>query len=764
MQYLYDDTVQPLRFFTKIVMRCVNDALDYATAPQRHIREITKTCDIRLANEAPPQIQVPVEVLSTFALPKLIVPVEYPSPPNSPAGVSTKISAVFANSGALVFGYIDGHVTLAGGYLTCVEGDPNSSSVERGQFESTEVVALDPGGGPVVALDAVIVSNMEWAVTVGYRRSVFVLLVTLKRGECYSISRRRRYQQQVVEIPCESFPMLETVSSLKLSHNAAHISVCYNNDSRVTIISVPPLKIPRDTDSEEVSRVVLGASARVAYAEGAFGGGGVRIFYIPDLSRQGVSFGVKTQSLGTFSNCASANNLRNSTTGSFAMPPASGDSSFSRHCILGLLLWVGSTAFSRCPLRPSRSGTEGKPAVLAAVDAIGTESNVERLAASASKSKGTPRTSERHTRRGRSRASSTVNIPGDHLSLPSSHKNLLPSVIVAAEVAAGDRSLVAVVCENSCVYFMDARGIASVCNIGSPSYCQSPCELGVTPYISDGGHGHVPSVTVALKTKGCTTLAHVRGPHLENLMNCATANSIHEVAGLRVTVPLGDLPLLLLICEDATYLWDVHYNRVVAKIDDLPPLQQVVTYELRPTSQTSGLYQGLTKQQQLQRQQQQQQQQQKPPYQEQEKEEVFCAVFTDNAVWWPTTNGSVACLTVNGLLRSLYPTLIKYFPQMTPYALAQVLERLAPRYRQNEEHIAALELPAEAPCHMGAGNVLSNTLSSGMVFPLAARFRSIQLSNSALGLEAAATQFLEGACNSSAQSKEEVARLMNAAH
>nr|CCC90897.1 conserved hypothetical protein [Trypanosoma congolense IL3000] len=762
MQYLHSDTAQPLRFFTKIVMRCVNDALDYATAPQRQT-EKSNTQDTFLTHEAPPSVHVSAEVVGGSLKRRNSRPEVSRSPSRALSPHPAKVSAVFVGNGIIICGYSDGCFTLNCGFR--VSGDrenSNDSGVECGCIDTLNLPAFDPDDGSVVALDAVPTSCGEWVVAVGYREIVYTRPLSVGKSELYSLPRKRRYQQRTVRLSAKEWLNLCPIGYVKLAPDVAHIAVSTENEKHVSIMALPPLNVPRVSDNGEAPHVQVDSSACVVYGEGVHGARGVRVFFLPDATHSGSALSTTIHSATQAGNCTNTSISMSSPTGCASATPFSLDPTCSKHYVLGLLLWAGSSTFSRCPLNSARRGVVRKPGTLYGGETYGSDDSMRKASNPPVKGKSICKTSGKLGKKTRDSI-----LPSEPQSaavslLAGAHRSLLPSNVVAAEEASGDGSIVAVVCENGYVYMLGSRGIISVCRATPTMHASFPEVGGIPPHVVNTSGNRTPSLTVELRVNGCTTLAHVRGPSLVDLMRSESAKFLHELNDFRSAITLGELPLVLVFCDHDVYLWDVHYNCVVAKLHGLPPIQPFETYELRLSSSFSSSQVPHSRQQrQQQRQQHRQQQRQSPCLQIQQKGEIFCPMFKDNAVWWSTTDGRTACLDVNSLLCSVYPVLSQHFPHMTLKVLALVLESLPPHSRRVEECVASLELPSGAHLQQAEGSMLGASLSAGAMFSSGIRFRPTHLSFSDQGVATAAAEFLEGVCSTSFENKEGFLRVLN---
>ncbi|KAH8608942.1 hypothetical protein ERJ75_001243100 [Trypanosoma vivax] len=241
----------------------------------------------------------------------------------------------------------------------------------------------------------------------------------------------------------------------------------------------------------------------------------------------------------------------------------------------------------------------------------------------------------------------------------------MPSCIVFAEVACSDGSIVATVCENGCIYFMDSRGITLVC-VGEPRQLQQLHASAMLPPLP-GGSSHLVA-TIIFGSGDGVSIAHARGVPVTDFTPWAGLKYVEGLQGFCAVALLGELPLALIFCKAAVYLWDVHHNCVVATLTGLPP---IVPYTLQEETVVvrKSLSQASSKQQ-----------------------ELFTLLCTGTAVLWQTHNGSYAYLPFTTLLSSVYPLLLQRFPSAPLQTLAWVLQKVPPHHRHVPDRITAVAL------------------------------------------------------------------------
>lgn len=713
MQYLYDDVIPPFRFFTKIVMGCLNDALDKATPPrpQEQQRVGTFVSATSVAADKPPLVEIPPGLVTFSAMVK-----------DKTGSVSGKtspllrncISAVFVGYDVTLCGFTDGRVKVA-----------RCSGID-GRFEIVEIPPFASDPAHVVTLNCVPFGESQIAVAVGYSRKVYVCLVSPKRGDSTPVLLRKKIHDRIIEINAADWSPDGSVSLLQLSPCLKHIAMTFDNGALVAVAALPSLKVPRQLQASGSERLVLETSSRVAEDNCLTHGSQGHVFFMPEQP----SLRTSLVSLSTIARGGNGTTMR-------AKYP------------LCLIVWVGSNNYSRCPL-----GTIGKnglgrlnaasaeelpvvnpPARKSVASITGAIAPVER------KSKGRPFSKSGDTA---SRKRCMEILPsvkknwGAQSRFDGLYRGMVFGQISAAAVASADGAVVALGFADGRVLLMDGHGITSML-LATSSRTTPSQTINFFPFMGFRCNMALQVLNASLFDGQHITLAHARGVPSATFTKWATVRCLHGVEGLRAVLSLGELPLVLVFCEHNVYLWDVQYNCVVASLVGLPPLEPFALQKVAcQEGSTSASRRSSTAQ---------------------VRNEVYLPLCTESAVVWWTSNGTLARLLINDLLGCVYPLLRVYFAGLAPPYLAFVLEHVPPFKRDLPEHMEAVELPTERPLSGASdGSALcSGSRSGNVTLPAgtAKRLCSLQTSASTFRPEVIAAGFLETTrCSVSTRSRE----------
>ncbi|ORC91057.1 uncharacterized protein TM35_000074810 [Trypanosoma theileri] len=737
MQYLYDDVIPPFRFFSKIVMRCVNDALDEATASRQSKGEKnTETFGTTIAADAPPSVVVSAVEVERNAL----YSYQYESTNTRRSSSNRRfLTAVSIDYSITLCGFSDGRVTLTQGTHT------------NGVCETVEVPILDGFQyGQVVTLSCTPQSETQWAVAVGYSKVVCVCLVSILKDNYYGLASRRKVRQRVVELNLSEWASGASLSSLQLSPCLSYLTVGFNNDALINIAQLPPLEVPRAAQDDELERFQLGIANRLLEEGSHTSNRRGKMFFIPETA-QGHLHTV-------FMSAASQ-------TSCSAM--------YSRRYPISLLVWLDGNSYTRCSLSIISKSDRIRPGTSDELKLLIGASTSKKLSgiSSASLSEhpiGSPGTRRKSIGRGRPETAGLKKKELDSkIGLSTSfedqfqfgkaiQKCLLPDNIVTASIASADSEVVAVGCSNGKVYLMDGRGITSVLSM-LPPYGKSMRLHSLFPFPIGCRSTAVQTVVATLIGGGSIILAHASGVPKAAFTNWATTHYLRDVRDLRALIPLGDLSMFLLFCDADVYLWDVHYNCVVAKITGLPPLEPF-TLERNSGRKTSSTTATTTTVSSSRRRSTKAGGSLRTNNSINACRDVYLPYSTELAIFWRTTYGGLARLFIKDLISQVYPLLGVYFPSLPLRTLDWVLNQVPPHQRHTAECLAAVALPAEG--HLAALDETSGGNHSAEMSPFTQSvFPPLREPKRPLNPEDVAANFLEATCSSVTTRRTEIRRM-----
>ncbi|ESL09627.1 hypothetical protein TRSC58_02650, partial [Trypanosoma rangeli SC58] len=652
MQYLYDDVIPPFRFFTKIVMRCVNNALDAVTTNHRPDHAGLFAPHTTIATDKPCLVEIAPGLVTRS-------PAISSKPDDSvgKANVSAEntLSAVCVAGDVILCGFTDGRTTLI------------YSSSHGGAFETIELPPFAPNSTQVVALSCVPLREGHWAVSVSYKTAVFVRLVELKQIAHLPIVLRKRSQQRVIELRTSEWSSCDYVSSLRLSPCLKYLAMAFSNDALVVVAALPPLEVSHHNLGGNPERVTLDATCRVI-REGRSGGNcQAHVFFIPERPPGGVR-------------------------SAFLPGLALGDpeTTASPHHPLCLLVWVNGNSYTRCSLKSVNSGVSRHLKTVVAPESSATVANSKKTSVAATAvgaGAGTAAASAAQRTRLRSKVGSggLKEIPSDVASVAATglvnqppftgmYRGLLSDKVVAAKLASSDGSAVAVGCAGGRVYLMDGYGVTSM--LFTTLFQVQPMWLTSLYPTTEVRCGMVLQAVKAPLGAGVgVSLAYARGSLSPAFLNVETVRCLRNVEGLNTVLPLRELPLVLLFCTHGTYLWDVHYNCVVASLTGLPSLEPFSLCGVLHRETTSGaLRQALAR---------------KPP------KMLYLPFCTETAIVWWTSDKTLARLLIADLLAQVYPLLDTKFRGLSMRAMAYLLVHVPPAQRNAPEYVADLKPPTE---------------------------------------------------------------------
>ncbi|EKG05828.1 hypothetical protein TCSYLVIO_003088 [Trypanosoma cruzi] len=313
MQYLYDDVIPPFRFFTKIVLKCVNDALDEAAAIRRPDQGSMYAPYTTIAKDNPILVEIPTGLVMHIDVTRSRRR-SAEERANTPA--RSILSAVFLSYDVTLCGFTDGRVELM------------YSGQEGGAVESIEIPPLKRNLIHVVALNCVPLSEGKWAVAIGYKGFFVVRKVELGRSAHLPILLRKRAQKRVIEMCTAEWYPSGSLSSLQLSPCLKYLAVGFDNDALVAVAALPSLEVPCHELSDGSERVTMDVTCRLVEDGCLNSSHRGRIFFMPERLPGGMR-----------SAFSAGMNLSDS---EMAMGP---------HHPLCLLVWVNGNSYTRCPLK-----------------------------------------------------------------------------------------------------------------------------------------------------------------------------------------------------------------------------------------------------------------------------------------------------------------------------------------------------------------------------------------------------------------------------
>ncbi|RNF06732.1 hypothetical protein TraAM80_03755 [Trypanosoma rangeli] len=652
MQYLYDDVIPPFRFFTKIVMRCVNNALDEATASHRTDHAGLFAPHTTIAMDNPCLVEIAPGLVTRG-------PAVSSKPDGSvgkaDASAENNISAVCVAGDVMLCGFTDGRTTLI------------YSSPHGGPFETIEIPPFTPNSTQVVALSCVPLREGHWAVSVSYKTSVFVRLVSLKQSAHLPMVLRKRSQQRVIELLTSEWPSCDYVSSLQLSPCLKYLAVAFSNDALVIVAALPPLEVSRHNMGGGPERVALDATCRVI-KEGRPGGNcQARVFFMPERPPGGVR--------SAFLPGLTLNDP---------------DTTASPHHPLCLLVWVNGNSYTRCSLKSVSNGVTRRLKTILAPEPSTTVTNSKKTpfaATAVGAGAGTAAASAAQRTKLKSKvgAGGLKEIPPDVASVAAAglvkqppflgmYRGLLSDKVVAATLASSDGSAVVVGCAGGRVYLMDGYGVTSM--VFTTLFQVQPMWLTALYPTTDVRCGMVLQAMKAPLGDGVgVMLAYARGSLSPAFVNLETVCCLRNVEGLNMVLPLRELPLVLLFCTHGTYLWDVHYNCVVASLTGLPSLEPFSLCSVSHRGAASGALRLAAAR--------------KLP------KTLYLPFCTETAIVWWTSGKTLARLLIADLLAQVYPLLDPEFRGLPMRAMAYLLVHVPPAQRNASEYVANVKLPTE---------------------------------------------------------------------
>ncbi|RNC44955.1 hypothetical protein TcCL_NonESM05285 [Trypanosoma cruzi] len=722
MQYLYDDVIPPFRFFTKIVLKCVNDALDEAAAIRRPDQGSMYAPYTTIAKDNPILVEIPTGLVMHIAVTR---PRRRSAEERANAPARSILSAVFLCYDVTLCGFTDGRVELM------------YSGQEGGAVESIEIPPLKRNLIHVVALNCVPLSEGKWAVAIGYKGFFVVRKVELGRSAHLPILLRKRAQQRVIEMCTAEWYPSGSLSSLQLSPCLKYLAVGFDNDALVAVAALPSLEVPCHELSDGSERVTMDVTCRLVedgYLNGSHQG---RVFFMPERLPGGMR--------SVFS---AGMNLSDS------------EMAMGTHHPLCLLVWVNGNNYTRCPLKSiSRSAVARLNSFLFPMPSIGECSTTKSLDDAATAASGAAASAAyKLGRKSRAGAKGSKRRPLDvspdaatasqtQSSFTGVYRGLLSDRIVAAALASADGNVVAVGCAGGCVYLINGHGITSM--FFATMFRTKAMRLN-SLYPSTGLQcGMVlQAVDTSKKADASVTLAHARGIPSAAFINQATVHCLREVEGLQAVLPLRELPWVLLFCTHGMYLWDVHYNSVVASLTGLPPLESISICETVVRRSVIGA-----------------QRQSSSFKTRQELHPPFC---TESAIVWWTSSETLARLLISDLIAQVYPLLETYFRGLPMRSLAYLVARIPPTQRHIPEYMATVEVPTEQQLMMDSYDINTPAVFAGAggsrgSFPGMKAFlkdaepsRFFELSCTPLYPETLAACFLETTFSSASARSEEL--------
>ncbi|KAH9579994.1 hypothetical protein LSM04_005782 [Trypanosoma melophagium] len=756
MQYLYDDVIPPFRFFSKMVMRCVNDALDEATAsrPSQYENK-TETFGTTIIADAPPSVVISASEIERSALTSQQYEVTNTRRTSSNRKVLTAVSVDYS---VTLCGFSDGKVTLTHG------------SHNNVVCETVEVPIMDGfQHGQVIALSCAPQSETQWAVAVGYSKVVCVCLVSLFKDTYCGLASRRKSRHRVVELDLTEWASGATLSSLQLSPCLSYLTLGFNNDALINIAALPPLEVPRTLQGEDKpERFQLGIEYRLLEDGSLSSNRRGKVFFIPETT---------SGHLQTFFMSA------------ISQTPCNAISS-RRHPI-SLLVWLDGNSYTRCSLGNitksdiMRPGTSGDFKTLTGESYLKRFSGLSSSSTSASAVGTLAAARKIGGRRGSETAGSKRKELDNKMALSTTfeqrfqfaksvQKCLLPDNIVTAAITSADGEVVAVGCSSGKVYLMDGRGITSVLSMlpshrkslrlsflfTFPTACRSTPVQTIVAIILKSGSSNSNNDSAGTGAGDRITLAYASGVPRAAFTKWATTHYLREVTDLRALLPLGDLSMFLLFSDAGVFLWDVHYNCVVAKITGLPPLEPFTIERStgRKSSSTTAITSISAATKPISTKRSNKTGSLSPLMSSNTHRDVYLPFSTELAIFWRTTDGAFARLFIKDLISQVYPLLSVYFPSLPLRALGWVLNHVPPHQRHSAECLAAVALPAEAQIDLldetSCGN-RSNEMRplSSTVFP------PLSEPKRALSPEDVAANFLEATCSSVATRRMEMRRM-----
>ncbi|EKF38002.1 hypothetical protein MOQ_001800 [Trypanosoma cruzi marinkellei] len=722
MQYLYDDVIPPFRFFTKIVLKCVNDALDKAAASCRPNQGTMYAPYTTIAQDNPILVEIPTGLVMHVAvtLPRRRSSEERTNPP-----ARSILSAVFLGYDVTLCGFTDGRVALM------------YSGQEGGAVEKIEIPPLKRNFIDVVALNCVPLSEGKWAVAIGYKGFVFVRKVELRRSAHLPILLRKRAQPRVIEMCTTEWYPNGSLSSLQLSPCLKYIAVGFDNDALVAVAALPSLDVFPHELGEGSERVTMDVTCRLVEDGRLNGIHQGRVFFMPERLPGGMR--------SVFSAGMNLSDM---------------EVAMGAHYPLCLFVWVNGNSYTRCPLKSiSRSAVTRLNSFLHPMSSTGEYPAAKSLDDAAATASGAAASAAYKLRRksrlgvkdSKRRSLNVSHVAATAVATQSPftgvYRGVLSDRIVAAASASADGTVVAVGCAGGCVYLMNGHGITSM--FFATVFEKKAMRLN-SLYPSTGLKcGMVlQAVNTSKNAEASVTLAHARGIPSAAFINRATVHCLREVEGLQAVLPLRELPCVLLFCTHGMYLWDVHYNSVVASLTGLPPLVSISlceTVERRSSINVQRHGSSIKTRQEL-----------RPP---------FC---TESAIMWWTSSNTLARLLISDLLGQVYPLLETYFRDLPMRSLAYLLARIPPTQRHIPEYMATVEVPTEQQLMMdgydintpaafaGAGGSRGSFPGMKAFMNAAAPSRFFELSCTPLHPETLAACFLETTFSSASARSEEL--------
>ncbi|RNF26175.1 uncharacterized protein Tco025E_01575 [Trypanosoma conorhini] len=735
MQYLYDDVVPPFRFFAKIVMRCVNNALDEATKNHRTEHASLHVPYTSIAADNPCLVEVPPGLVARSVA---VGPTLDSAAGRMNASAGNSLSAVCVVGDVVLCGFTNGRVTLV------------YSSPHGGAFETLEIPPFTPNPTQVVALSCVPLREGHWVVAVSHEASVFVRTLALKQSVHPPMVLRKRTQQRVIEMRTTEWASGARVSSLQLSPCVKYLAVAFSDDALVAVAALPSLGVSRHGLGDGPERVTLDLTSRLV-EDGRLGGNRqARVFFMPERLPGGLRSAFLSASTWT-----------------------DPETTAGAHHPLCLLVWVNGNSYTRCPLKSiSGSALRRLSTVLASGPPVTVScSKKSILAATAAEAAATSSAAHRTRLKSKLGAGGLKEGLADAASEAATsllrqspfigmYRGLLSDRIVAAALASADGTVVAVGCAGGCVYLMDGHGITSML-FATPFQGKSMRLMSLHPS-KELRCGMVLRAVRAPPGEGRgVTLAHARGSVSPAFLSVGTVRCLRDVEGLTAVLPLGELPLVVLFCAHGVYLWDVHYNCVVASLAGLPPLEPFSLCEVLYRGAASGAL--------------------RPTLAKKLRSTLYLPFCTETAIVWWTSDETLARLSIADLLAQVYPLLDAEFRGLPMRAMAHLLARVPPAQRHVPECVANFELPAEcqllldtydvaspaAAVAAAVGGVFGGGTGAGLAdlkdpAREAALHRFPELPFAPLHPETIASCFLETTCSSVTTRAEELSAMFGA--